>query len=96
MCCVIRAMKLIVIDDEFDPLRSRANDILRIRDLFSYHNLLYQCLKTHIQNRVAGKLEKSFNSCVVIFSRNSCVVFWQFFAKVGTTTNMSIHDLSKK
>ena len=60
MCCVIRAMKLIVIDDDFDPVRSRANDILRIRDLFSYHNLLYQCLKTHIQNRVAGKLEKSF------------------------------------
>ena len=27
------------------------------------------------------------NSCIVLFSRNSCFVFWQFFAKDGITVN---------
>ena len=40
---------------------------------------------------------KSFiNSCVVIFSRDTCVVFRPFFAKVGTTANESIHELNKR
>ena len=45
---------------------------------------------------IQTKIQTIFNSCVVIFSRNSCVVFWQFFAKVGITANESIDDLSKK